>query len=342
MFRRAVRVLVLTRFLQILADCKELTNEKLTMMASEIDDRDFFYSAHSLGYKTYGTGGFMGDSEKVWPVTEQRGALRRDIVSDAAPGLQQGRVSKVFSHATVSKRLVLCWLELAILQSQLLPCSATQLPSSSFSPLSTAGYPFLPFTEVSVMLLFTVMVHLAFLVWFRKPQRRTLAREPPLVAAAPASSARHVMISYKWGAHADRVRQCASELKALGHDIWIDVQGSSVMDSMMRGQTTGDVMCRAVGLASHVIVFVEQDYMTSPNCMLEFTWATQREKNRELCMIYVMLQPGCTPCNIPDDAEIKLHKIWMHIGDKVYHECFNDTEIPSVVANVSECLRKMF
>ena len=150
------------------------------------------------------------------------------------------------------------------------------------------------------------------------------------------------MISYKWGAHTDRVRQCASELKALGHDIWIDVQGSSVMGSMMQGPTTGDVMCRAVGLASHVIVFVEQDYMTSPNCMLEFTWATQREKNRELCLIYVMLQPGCTPCNIPDNAEIKLHKIWMHIGDKVYHECFSDTDISSVVANVSECLRKMF
>lgn len=71
-FRRAVRVLVLTRFLQILADYKELTSEKLGMMASEIDDKDSLQSAYSLGYKTYGTGGFMGDSEKVWPVTETK------------------------------------------------------------------------------------------------------------------------------------------------------------------------------------------------------------------------------------------------------------------------------
>jgi hypothetical protein len=177
----------------------------------------------------------------------------------------------------------------------LLPFSTAQLPSSSFLQLSTAGYPFLPFTKVSVILLVTVMVHLAFLVWFRNPQRRSLARVPHLVVAAPASSATHVMMSYKSGAHADRVRQCASDLKAFEHDIKIDVQCSSIMDSMMRGQTTGVVMCRAVGLASHVIVFVEQDYMTSPNCMLEFTLATQREKNRELCMIYVMLQPGGTP-----------------------------------------------
>ena len=237
---------------------------------------------------------------------------------------------------TVNNRSVLC--SSAILLSQLLPVSAAELPFSSFSPLSDAGYPSLPFSEASVIMLITVMVHVAFLVWFRKPQRCTLARVPALVAAAPASSTKHVMISYKWGAHAERVRQCASELKALGYDVWIDVQGSSVMDCMMRGQSTGDVMCRAVGLASHVIVFLEQDYMTSPNCMLEFTWATQLEKNRELRMIYVMLQPGCTPSSIPDDAEIRLHKFWMHIGDKVYHECFSDSDIPSVVASVSECL----
>ena len=65
-------MLLLTRFLQILADYKELTSEKLGMMASEIDDKDSLQSAYSLGYKTYGTGGFMGDSEKVWPVTETK------------------------------------------------------------------------------------------------------------------------------------------------------------------------------------------------------------------------------------------------------------------------------
>jgi len=62
----------LSEFKEILADYKELTNEKLGMMASEIDDKDSLQSAYSLGYKTYGTGGFMGDSEKVWPVTETK------------------------------------------------------------------------------------------------------------------------------------------------------------------------------------------------------------------------------------------------------------------------------
>jgi len=49
-----------------------LMNQALGMMASEIDDMESMNTAHSLGYKTYGTGGFMGDSEKVWPTTDVR------------------------------------------------------------------------------------------------------------------------------------------------------------------------------------------------------------------------------------------------------------------------------
>ena len=49
-----------------------LTSDKLGMMASEIDDKESLLRAHELGYVTYGTGGFMGDSEKAWPVTESK------------------------------------------------------------------------------------------------------------------------------------------------------------------------------------------------------------------------------------------------------------------------------
>ena len=51
---------------------KGYMHAKMTMMASEIDDKDSLATAHSLGYKTFGTGGFMGDSEKAWPVTESK------------------------------------------------------------------------------------------------------------------------------------------------------------------------------------------------------------------------------------------------------------------------------
>jgi hypothetical protein len=39
------------------------------LMASEIDDADKLMEASKAGYGTYGAGGFMGDSEKVWKVT---------------------------------------------------------------------------------------------------------------------------------------------------------------------------------------------------------------------------------------------------------------------------------
>lgn len=47
-----------------------LMNSKLGMMASEIDDKDSMNTAHSLGYRTYGTGGYKGDSEKAWRTTD--------------------------------------------------------------------------------------------------------------------------------------------------------------------------------------------------------------------------------------------------------------------------------
>jgi nicotinic acid phosphoribosyltransferase len=49
-----------------------LMNPILGMMASEIDDKCSMKTAHSLGYKTYGTGGYKGDSEKPWPTTDGR------------------------------------------------------------------------------------------------------------------------------------------------------------------------------------------------------------------------------------------------------------------------------
>lgn len=51
---------------------EDLMNPKLGMMASEIDDNKSMKTAHSLGYGTYGTGGYMGDSEKVWPTTDTK------------------------------------------------------------------------------------------------------------------------------------------------------------------------------------------------------------------------------------------------------------------------------
>ena len=43
---------------------------KGTLFASEIDTADTLHQAASLGYKAFGAGGFMGDSEKSWKVTD--------------------------------------------------------------------------------------------------------------------------------------------------------------------------------------------------------------------------------------------------------------------------------
>jgi nicotinic acid phosphoribosyltransferase len=45
---------------------------KCSLFASEIDDLNTFLEANSLGYKFFGAGGAMGDSEKVWDVTGEK------------------------------------------------------------------------------------------------------------------------------------------------------------------------------------------------------------------------------------------------------------------------------
>ena len=70
---------------------KQYTHEALRMMASEIDDKESLHSAHALGYKTYGTGGFMGDSEKAWPVTETKFSASEMRVACVAKRAQQLR-----------------------------------------------------------------------------------------------------------------------------------------------------------------------------------------------------------------------------------------------------------
>jgi hypothetical protein len=45
---------------------------KGSLMASEVDNKEKLIEACGAGYDTYGAGGFLGDSEKVWDVTDDR------------------------------------------------------------------------------------------------------------------------------------------------------------------------------------------------------------------------------------------------------------------------------
>ena len=49
----------------------EIYDYKKGMMASEISSREDLIEAYNQGYKTFGAGGFMGDSEKVWKVRKE-------------------------------------------------------------------------------------------------------------------------------------------------------------------------------------------------------------------------------------------------------------------------------
>jgi hypothetical protein len=83
----------------------------------------------------------------------------------------------------------------------------------------------------------------------------------------------HVMASYAWGEHQDLVRQVVQVLKSNGIDVWIDTEGSSLLDKMQG--STDEMMIKAVNLSSHVVVFISKKYISSANCNQEVrAWQT--------------------------------------------------------------------
>ena len=75
------------------------------------------------------------------------------------------------------------------------------------------------------------------------------------------------MASYAWGEHQDLVRQVVQVLKSNGVDVWIDTEGSSLLEKMQGD--TDSMMAQAVGLSSHVVVFISKEYLKSHNCSTE-------------------------------------------------------------------------
>lgn len=63
---------------------------------------------------------------------------------------------------------------------------------------------------------------------------------------SPGAVGCHVMFSYPWGPHQEIVRDVAKNLKANGFDVWIDVDGSSILSKMQGG--TDEIMAQASSL----------------------------------------------------------------------------------------------
>ena len=102
----------------------------------------------------------------------------------------------------------------------------------------------------------------------------------------------HVMFSYQWD-YQGLVLEVVRILKSQGVDVWVDVQGSTILGKMA-GSTdemmikvcgsntascsavgkcaqslTTSVTSQAVNKSSHVVVFVSKKYLVSSNCNQE-------------------------------------------------------------------------
>jgi hypothetical protein len=104
-------------------------------------------------------------------------------------------------------------------------------------------------------------------------QHRTTNEQlsPKVTHSFALTNMTHIMASYAWGQHQDLVRQAVLALKSKGVDVWIDTEGSSLLEKMQG--STDEMMIKAVNLSSHVIIFFSKKYILSPNCNQE-VWST--------------------------------------------------------------------
>ena len=118
-------------------------------------------------------------------------------------------------------------------------------------------------------------------------------------AGFSANDRRHIMISYCWdeSARPDLVRKLASRLRSLGYDIWLDMEGSTIVPPI--SGCVDDCMAEAVQCSDIVIVCVSPKYKQSANCRMEATYACHLAKRGELRLCFVMMDENYTTVTTP-------------------------------------------
>ena len=151
------------------------------------------------------------------------------------------------------------------------------------------------------------------------------ALTPVLRPVAPRSSNpsnKHIMMSYaqKEEANPEHVKALADYLRGkYGYDVWQDIEGSTIC-----GKMSGSIdkkMAEAVEKSAFVIICVSKAYPISPNCEQEAIFARQREKDKKLKIVYVMMQSDFTTVSRPEHVEGWLgfyvaDNLWYPLWDK--------------------------
>ena len=150
----------------------------------------------------------------------------------------------------------------------------------------------------------------------------------PVAPGCSNPSNKHIMMSYAWreDANPEHVKALADYLRGkYGYDVWQDKYGSTICGKM--SGSIGKKMAEAVEKSAFVIVCVSKVYPTRPNCEQEAIYAHERENEKKLKIIYVMMQSDyTTDSNQPEYVEGWLRS---NMGDRLWYPLWDKAQVES-------------
>ena len=149
----------------------------------------------------------------------------------------------------------------------------------------------------------------------------------PVALGCRNPSKKHIMMSYAWreDANPEHVKALADYLRGNGYDVWQDIEGSTICGKM--ADSIDEKMAEAVEKSAFVIVCISKAYPGSPRCKQEATYAHERENEKKLKIIYVMMQSDyTTDSNQPEYIEGLLR---LYVGDRLWYPLWDKDQVES-------------
>lgn len=132
----------------------------------------------------------------------------------------------------------------------------------------------------------------------------------------PAIAQKHIMLSYNWD-HKPIVHAIYQTLKSIGHDVWVNDFGSSVVPKM--SENSDQRIAEAAEESEFVVIVVSPKYKESVAYEKGTQYASQKKKH----IIFVMFYPNYITVSSPNTVSGWLG---LMIGTQIWYPCYNITD----------------
>ena len=117
----------------------------------------------------------------------------------------------------------------------------------------------------------------------------------------------------------------ASELRELGWDVWVDIQGSELLKKC--GQITHDC-AEAIDKSGIVIACLSENYQESPSCRRELKYSVSSGKKIVYCMLTESIK----------DKKIRAKWLQFLMEDDIFLDISDDLKVKETAKSISEII----